>query len=275
MKGERFVTLLSLAVSARAQFDSLDPCGQTCVSNTNNLAGQFGCAAMDFSCLCGVADWGNSIRDCAEGACPPGYAPTVVSAASAVCATATLPPGAPNPTSQTSTSSETPSPTAKGSTESTEESSSTTKTSSTKSESSATSTTSTTMTSSTTSATPTAEPTKTVSSSTTASSTPAASTSEAAKGSASTGISEAGKIGIGIGVAAVVIGLAAVAACFMLRKRQATQPPKFKISHPMPSNEYAYTNNNHSDNDIGSSELEMKSRRYEDMLPRTEPRQMV
>jgi len=43
----------------------------------------------------------------------------------------------------------------------------------------------------------------------------------------------------------------------------------------MPSDEHAYTHNNNSDYDIGSGDLEMKSRRYEDMLPREEPRQMV
>jgi hypothetical protein len=66
----------------------------------------------------------------------------------------------------------------------------------------------------------------------------------------------------------------------MLRKRRANQPSqaqldRFKISHPMPSDEHAYTHNNNSDYDIGSGDLEMKSRRYEDMLPREEPRQMV
>ncbi|KAL2149043.1 hypothetical protein VTH82DRAFT_1729 [Thermothelomyces myriococcoides] len=289
MKGGRVFTLLFLAASAGAQeqFNSLEPCGQKCVTDSNNLAGQFGCAAMDFGCLCGVADWSNSIRDCAEG-CPPGYAPTVIEAASAVCATATLPPGAPIPTSQTSaSSSENPSPTSETSTETSENSSSTTETSSSKSKTSTTSTTSTTSsltttTSSTTSTTPTgstAVPTETTSSSTTSttsSSTSATATSEAAEDSGSGGISSAGKIGIGVGVAAAVIALAAVAACLMLRRRQAPAPPKFKISHPMPSNEYGYTSNNRtSDYDIGSNELEMKSQRYEDMLPRTEPRQMV
>jgi hypothetical protein len=48
---------------------------------------------------------------------------------------------------------------------------------------------------------------------------------------------------------------------------------RFKISQPMPSDEHAYTHNNNSEYDIG--DLEMKSRRYEDMLPREEPRQMV
>jgi hypothetical protein len=76
-----------------------------------------------------------------------------------------------------------------------------------------------------------------------------------------------------------VLALLAVAACIFLRKRRARQAPtqmdRFQISQPMPSDEHAYTHNNNSDYDIGSGDLEMKSRRYEDMLPREEPRQMV
>jgi hypothetical protein len=77
-----------------------------------------------------------------------------------------------------------------------------------------------------------------------------------------------------------VIALLSVAACIFLRKRRAerasaTKLDRFHISHPMPSDEHAYTHNNNSEYDIGSGELEMKSRRYEDMLPHTQPRQMV
>jgi hypothetical protein len=108
-----------------------------------------------------------------------------------------------------------------------------------------------------------------------------AATSEVpAAASDSAGLSEAAKIGIGVGVGAVVIAAAAGVACLMLRKRRESQGPppgidRFKISHPMPSDEHAYTHNNNSEYDIGGGDLEMKSRRYEDMLPREEPRQMV
>jgi len=68
----------------------------------------------------------------------------------------------------------------------------------------------------------------------------------------------------------------------MLRKRKSHQAPppavdRYKISAPMPSDEHAYTHNNNSEYDIGSGEMEMKSYRYEDMLPRQQqqPRQMV
>jgi hypothetical protein len=90
------------------------------------------------------------------------------------------------------------------------------------------------------------------------------------------GLGEAAKIGIGVGISAVVIGLAAVVAWFMLRRRRENKTSaridRFKISHPMPNSEHAQTYNN-AEYDIG--DLEMKSQRYEDMLPRTEPRQMV
>jgi hypothetical protein len=79
-----------------------------------------------------------------------------------------------------------------------------------------------------------------------------------------------------------VVAAAAIGVCFFLRKRRQPPPPAFdryKISHPMPSDEHAYTHNNNSEYDIGSAsgELEMKSYRYEDMLPRQQqqPRQMV
>ena len=78
-----------------------------------------------------------------------------------------------------------------------------------------------------------------------------------------------------------MLALLAVGAFFFLRNRRAKQSPsmnnRFKISHPMPNSDHAYTySHNNSEYDIGGgSELESKSRRYEDMLPREEPRQMV
>ena len=97
-------------------------------------------------------------------------------------------------------------------------------------------------------------------------------------------MSEAAKIGVGVGVGAVVIALVAVAVCLFMRRRTNQSPPpafdRYKISHPMPSNELAYTQNNNSEYDIGrasAGELEMKSYRYEDMLPRQQqvPREVV
>ncbi|KAK4240066.1 hypothetical protein C8A03DRAFT_31812 [Achaetomium macrosporum] len=281
MLGIQSLTLFALAALASAQaIDSLDPCGRQCYTAALNNAGTFNCAANDMNCLCRIPDWGFAIRDCAVGACPPGYAPTVTNAASAVCATATA--GAAVTTSS-STSQATPTTTEVPSSSS----ASSSQVSSTTTVSSSTSTTldtsTITSTASTTSAT---VPSKATTSSTSSAS--AAGTvsdvenvdDSGSSDSGSSGLSEAAKIGIGVGIGAAVIALLAVTACVFLRKRRAeraaaTKLDRFKISHPMPSDEHAYTHNNGSEYDIGSGELEMKSRRYEDMLPRQQPRQMV
>lgn len=280
MKGVRALTVLSLAAFASAQqsLEGVDACGQQCYTDALNKAGQYACAAMDFNCLCGVPDWFFSMRDCTKGNCPPEYDVVVTNAASAMCATATLPPGAPAPTSETTTEAPAPS-TTEAPTEAPAESTTAnpeTSTTSDASESSTTSPAESTDSTSSTNATP--VPSKAVTSSASTSAAGAAATSNSSEEAGPAGITEAAKIGIGIGVTAAVLALLAVAACIFLRKRRARQAPtqmdRFKISQPMPSDEHAYTHNNNSDYDIGG-DLEMKSRRYEDMLPREEPRQMV
>lgn len=66
----------------------------------------------------------------------------------------------------------------------------------------------------------------------------------------------------------------------MLRRRQnnrniTIQTKDWKISEPMPVSGRAYGHDYSNSYETGLSELEMKSRRYEDMLPRQVPRQMV
>jgi hypothetical protein len=279
MKGVRALTVLSLAAFASAQqsLENVDACGQQCYTDALNRAGQFACAAMDFNCLCGVQNWYFDIRDCAKG-CPPEYDTVVTNAVSAMCATATLPPGAPVPTSETTTEAAAPSTTEAPTQAPAESTSSSPETSTTSaaSDSSTTSPAESTDSASSTNVTP--VPSKAVTSSASTSAAGAAATSDSSEDAGPAGITEAAKIGIGIGVTAAVLALLAVAACIFLRKRRARQAPtqmdRFKISQPMPSDEHAYTHNNNSDYDIGG-DLEMKSRRYEDMLPREEPRQMV
>ncbi|KAL1836142.1 hypothetical protein VTJ49DRAFT_5540 [Mycothermus thermophilus] len=271
---------LSLAALASAQaIESLDPCGQTCWQNALNNAGALTCAAMDMNCLCPHVDFHNSINDCAKNACPPGYAPTVIDAARAHCAAvapaAGLPPPpeppaepAPPPETPTETAEETPAPTTTETPETSTSETETTPTPTTESTSSE-------PTAAPTTSTPAAE-TKVVS--TTTESAPAATTTEPpSEEPTSDGLGEAAKIGIGVGISAVVIAMAAVFAWFMLRRRRESRPPpasRFNISGPMPNSEHAHTyHSNNSEYDIG--DLEMKSRRYEDMLPREEPRQMV
>ncbi|KAK4098384.1 hypothetical protein N658DRAFT_568756 [Parathielavia hyrcaniae] len=276
MLGVRPMLLLSLAALASAQaIDSLQECGKTCYNNVVNMAGSFSCAAMDFNCLCRVDSFTSGIHDCALEACGADYMPTVTNAVNAQCATAA--PGWVPPTPSTSsapapapTTTEAPTPTSSSSSEVTSTSTTTsTLLSSSSSSSTATS-----------SATSTAAPTRAVASSTSATSTTAAATSSAAAASEpSGGLSEAAKIGVGVGVGAAVIAILALVACVFLRKRRARQlgprTDRFKISHPAPSDAASYTRDNNSDHDDGSGALEMKSRRYEDMLPRQQPRQMV
>lgn len=104
----------------------------------------------------------------------------------------------------------------------------------------------------------------------------------AAENAGSPGLSKAAQIGIGVGVGAVALALLAVAACVFIRNRRKQHAPsspgdRFKISHPMPNPEHdnTYNRGNSADYDFDASELEAKSQRYEDMLPRQQPRQMV
>ncbi|KAK0616525.1 hypothetical protein B0T14DRAFT_523326 [Immersiella caudata] len=66
----------------------------------------------------------------------------------------------------------------------------------------------------------------------------------------------------------------------LLRRRQnkhdiGAATKNWKISEPMPVSGRAYGHDYSNSYETGLSELEMKSRRYEDMLPRQVPRQMV
>ncbi|KAL2126276.1 hypothetical protein VTI74DRAFT_1271 [Chaetomium olivicolor] len=278
MKTIRPFALLSLAAYASAEFyDSLDGCGRDCVKNALNNAGTYGCAADVWNCICPAEAFRNAVRDCAAKSCPPGYVDTVTKAVAAHCDA--VAPGAAAPTS-TSTSAPAPTPTTAEAP--TSASSSSSEVSSTTSSSSLTSTTLQTSTTShaTSASASSAVSTKAATSATsTSSSAGAAATSEAPAATGSSGLNEAAKIGIGVGCGAAVIAILALVACIFLRKRRARELPpagidRYKISQPMPSDEHAYTHNNNSEYDIGGlSELEMKSRRYEDMLPRQQPQQ--
>ncbi|KAK4120078.1 hypothetical protein N657DRAFT_580352 [Parathielavia appendiculata] len=283
MLGVRALMLLSLAALASPQtIDSLQACGKGCYDNVVNKAGEFNCAAMDFNCLCRVDSFTAGIRDCALAACGPDYMPTVTNAVAAQCATNAKPAAAPGFVPATSSSSSAPAPTTTEAPTSTSSSSS--EVASTTSSSTSTTVSTSTLSSSsssaaTSSATSMVVPTRVAPSSTSATSTRAAATSSAAATPEPSGLTEAAKIGVGVGVAAAVIAILALVACVFLRKRRARQlsarTDRFKISHPMPSDEHSYTRDNNSNHDIGSGDLEMKSRRYEDMLPRQQPRQMV
>ncbi|KAI1126621.1 hypothetical protein F5Y10DRAFT_209636 [Nemania abortiva] len=131
-------------------------------------------------------------------------------------------------------------------------------------------------------------------------------TSTSGATTATTGTSTAVKAGIGAGVGAAALAAVIIAVCACLRRRQrkktANRVRKYKISEPMSGSGHQFAN------DIGraeaglpkpiitthpayvdpaglptsptsvysnSSELETHARRYEDMVPRTQPRTMI
>lgn len=113
---------------------------------------------------------------------------------------------------------------------------------------------------------------------------PAATTTSAgtapAQGPPEGSLSTATKIGIGVGCVAAAAALIGVAICALLRRRQnkrdiGAATKSWKISEPMPVSGPAYGHDYSNSYETGLSDLEMKSRRYEDMLPRQVPRQMV
>ncbi|EPE06945.1 cfem domain protein [Ophiostoma piceae UAMH 11346] len=73
--------------------------------------------------------------------------------------------------------------------------------------------------------------------------------------------------------------LSAIVACVITRKHKSRQQQpglrSYEISEPMPGAGRVYANENNSQGFEPVSELEMKSRRYEDMMPRHVPRNMV
>ncbi|KAI0407751.1 hypothetical protein F4802DRAFT_620654 [Xylaria palmicola] len=122
----------------------------------------------------------------------------------------------------------------------------------------------------------------------------------------SSGLSTAAKAGIGAGIGAAVLAAVIIGICVCLRRRQgaktASRVRNYKISEPMTSSGYQFVNDNGraqttvpqpiltsqaaNADSMGmptsptslysnSSDLEAHARRYEDMMPRTQPRTMI
>ncbi|CAK7217713.1 hypothetical protein SCUCBS95973_003238 [Sporothrix curviconia] len=95
----------------------------------------------------------------------------------------------------------------------------------------------------------------------------------------SPGLTAGAKAGIGIGAAVGVVAVIAAIVAFVItrkhRRRDNRSPSRarLQISEPMPGAGRAYASDDRSR--FEQSELEMKSRRYEDMVPRHVPRNMV
>ncbi|KAF5020189.1 hypothetical protein F66182_7794 [Fusarium sp. NRRL 66182] len=102
------------------------------------------------------------------------------------------------------------------------------------------------------------------------------------EGSSETGMSSSAKAGVGVGVTLGVLALLGVAGFFFWKKRRSQQddlprgnmaamsPPMSSGSRGYPSPDQGSFGEKH-----GGYDLEIMSNRYEDMLPREEPRHMV
>ncbi|OAA35053.1 CFEM domain protein [Metarhizium rileyi] len=103
-------------------------------------------------------------------------------------------------------------------------------------------------------------------------------------GSPSTGLSQAAIAGIGVGIGAAVIAVAGIVVCMLLKARRHNprrNGNKADISKPFHGPGRMYTREasfrrarDHSMEKYGN-DLEMTSHRYEDMVPRTQPRTLV
>ncbi|KAG5925921.1 hypothetical protein E4U53_003200 [Claviceps sorghi] len=114
----------------------------------------------------------------------------------------------------------------------------------------------------------------------------ATSSAAAAAGPPSTGLSPAAIAGIGIGVGAAVLAIAAFIVCALMKGRKENKghhADKMDISKPMPGSGRTYTTREDqyrpgrdpSLEKYGRGDIEMTANRYEDMVPRTQPRTLV
>ncbi|KAJ9156038.1 hypothetical protein NKR23_g1498 [Pleurostoma richardsiae] len=299
------VLLLVAGLVNTQSFADLPVCGQTCINNMRNSAASLlGCTdntQLD-SCICSNSNFQFGVRDCAVQNCGADEAPAVTNYASSFCGTATaavaaatssvVPAAAATATPTTTPLAETTEPPATSTTPTSQAVESVAQIPSSTSTSvnevvAVTSTPVATPTSSPiaaiTSATETSASSSTSVSSTTTSTssstaTPAASQTES-KSSSSSGLTTTAKIGIGIGAAvgAVIAVILAVFLC--LRRRRAPLPRSrlMQISDPLPGSgrNYGDGGRHNADYKGGMSELELRSRPYEEMVPRQKPRQMV
>ncbi|CAI4214982.1 unnamed protein product [Parascedosporium putredinis] len=95
------------------------------------------------------------------------------------------------------------------------------------------------------------------------------------------GLSVAARAGIGASIGVVGLSIILIGVIFLFRRRakKASASPSrtYNISGPMPGSgrDYADSRSDFSKENHTTSELEMTSRRYEDMLPRAQPSSMI
>ncbi|KAL1891408.1 hypothetical protein Sste5346_007671 [Sporothrix stenoceras] len=286
---------------------SLPGCGQTCLDQVISEASTFGCTADSVGCLCAAPNFQNGVHDCAAAACAADLLASVTNYVIGVCATAVVsapaatstpvtsapvvsstPPPAVSSTPSTPPVSSTPTPVTSSSI-ATSAPPTTSSVPPTSTSTPVTSSTPTPVTSSSATSNALVAPTSTAQSTTAAPTTTSATTSTPANtissaasstSTASAGLTAGAKAGIGIGAAVGAVAvIAAIVAIIITRKHKrggndrSPSRAHLKISDPMPGSGRVYANER--GNGFDNSELEMKSRRYEDMVPRHVPRNMV
>ncbi|PKS07434.1 hypothetical protein jhhlp_006038 [Lomentospora prolificans] len=287
-----FAWVLTLrVVTGQAEISVVDPCGQGCINDLAGRAAEFGCEAGSFACFCTNQDFTFGARDCAQQSCGQAVADQVNVFATAVCAAASPPNPTPTPTNQQlppppaqeanppadSTPAERPTP---------EQAPQSTATESTSTEvtTSATLTTSTRAAAATTSsASPNGAEQSDDDDDNEASGPTGSEEQNNDEQSSQTGLgglSVAAKAGIGASIGVVGLSALLVALFLFLRRRsKKSGAPShgYKISGPMPGSgrDYADSHSDFGKEHHGTSELEMTSRRYEDMLPRAQPSSMI
>ncbi|KAH7324483.1 hypothetical protein B0I35DRAFT_162668 [Stachybotrys elegans] len=285
-----------LGVSAQ---DGVPACVRTCSDQVRNERfGEIGCgSAGDAGCLCASPNFVFAIRDCSNPGCggtednvraylQSSFCPNLAAAPApapsapeepAPPATTEAPPAAetsappPAPTSEAPQTTEAaPAPTETPATSAApEETSASEAPSSTESSAAAAST------------EPTASGTSSAAAPTNTSSSSADGDSDSSEegdddqDDEDNGLPQAAIIGIGVGIGAAVLGALAVA-FFLWRRRGAARHknrPVFEISKPLPGAGRAYTTPDHASFEK-YGDIEMTTR-YEEMVPRTQPRTML
>ncbi|KAK5990960.1 hypothetical protein PT974_09235 [Cladobotryum mycophilum] len=100
-------------------------------------------------------------------------------------------------------------------------------------------------------------------------------TSAVSPSPANSGLSQAAVIGIGVGIGAAVIAIAFVAIFLVLRNRKRAPRQSIDISKSFPGSGRTHPNPDQGPFEKYASDIEMVSNRYEDMVPRAQPRTLV
>ncbi|PHH85704.1 hypothetical protein CDD83_49 [Cordyceps sp. RAO-2017] len=82
-------------------------------------------------------------------------------------------------------------------------------------------------------------------------------------------------VGIGLGVGGAVIALASIGVGLLLRGRKRKPRPSMEISKPLPGSGRTYGGRGANSFEKYGNDIEMTTNRYEDMVPRQQPRTMV